>query len=217
MIRSELRDAAALVFDLDGTLADTFEDLAAAVNQVRAAYGLAAWSVAQVRAQVGHGVRALMRACVPGLDASEQAAAVSRFLAFYSAHLLDRTHAYPGVREALAALSESLPMAVLSNKPETQTRAIVQGLGLAGFFRGVYGGDSFDAMKPDPLALARVLERLGIPNGRAVLIGDSEVDVLTARAARARVVLVTTGLLDARSAARLSPDLVIANLLELLA
>lgn len=213
MLRAEMADAKALIFDLDGTLVDTFEDLAAAVNHVRGLWGLSPMTVMEVRRQVGHGARMLIRRCVPVRDVDEKAH--REFLAYYSAHLLDRTRPYPGVVETLEVL-RNIPMAVLSNKPVAQTRAIVEGLGLAGFFAGVFGGGSFSVMKPDPAATMAVLAFLGVAPQAAWFVGDSEVDVEAARAAGVRVALVTTGLADATVAAALRPDLIVGNLSDLL-
>lgn len=214
MLRAEMADAKALIFDLDGTLADTFEDLAAAVNHVRGLWGLSPMTVMEVRRQVGHGARMLIRRCVPVCDVDAEKAH-REFLAYYSAHLLDRTRPYPGVVETLEALRD-IPMAVLSNKPVAQTRAIVEGLGLAGFFAGVFGGGSFSVMKPDPASTMAVLAFLGVAPEAAWFVGDSEVDVEAARAAGVRVALVTTGLADATAAAALRPDLIVGNLADLL-
>lgn len=214
-LRLEMREARALVFDLDGTLADTFEDLTQAVNHVRALRGLSLLSTSDVRREVGHGARVLMRRCAAPKGTEDEEAALREFLAFYSRHLLDRTRPYPGVVEALTAL-QGLPMAVLSNKPQAQTRTIVEGLGLSAFFQGVFGGDSFAAMKPDPIAVRAVLSFLGTPAQHTWMIGDSEVDVQAARRAGMRVVLVTTGLVDEVEAEALRPDLVVTSLLDLI-
>ncbi len=215
MIRAEMARARALVFDLDGTLADTFEDLAAAVNHVRAQRGLSPWTVARVQREVGHGARVLVRRCAGTRGPDDEDSALRAFLEYYSDHVLDRTRLYPGVVETLQAL-QSLSMAVLSNKPEAQTRQILEGLGLAPFFAGVFGGDSVPAMKPDPAALATVLDFLGVAPQDAWLVGDSEVDVQAARAAGTRVALVTTGLVNKDEAVALRPDLVVGTLADLL-
>lgn len=215
MLRAEMAGVQALVFDLDGTLVDTFDDLAAAVNHVRGLRGLPPWTVADVRREVGHGARVLVRRCAATRGPDDEDSALRAFLAFYSDHLLDRTRPYPGVVETLGAL-RGIRMAVLSNKPEAQTRAIVEGLGLARCFAGVFGGDSFPAMKPDPAALTAVLAFLGVEPGVAWVVGDSDVDVRAARGAGVRVALVTTGLLDAGKAAGLGPDLVVGTLRDLL-
>lgn len=215
MIRAEMASARALVFDLDGTLADTFEDLAAAVNHVRARRGLSPWTVERVRREVGHGARVLMRRCADTGGPDDEDSALRAFLGYYSNHVLDRTRPYPGVVETLEAL-RGFPMAVLSNKPEAQTRQILEGLGLAPFFAGVFGGDSVPAMKPDPAALGVVLDFLGVAPQDAWLVGDSEVDVQAARATGTRVALVTTGLVNGDEAVALRPDLVVGTLADLL-
>jgi len=205
------RDIDAIVFDLDGTLADTFEDLRGAVNHVRAVRGLQPLPLDAVMAHVGRGVANLVRGTLDAGEGADPEADVRAFQAWYGLHLLDATRAYPGAVEAVAALS-GFRRAVLSNKPETMTRAIVAGLGFAPYLDGAWGGDSFAAMKPDPAALLAVLDRLGAEPSRALMVGDSDIDIETARRAGVRSVRVRTGLWRA-SAGR--PDAEVQDLLEL--
>jgi len=141
------------------------------------------------------------------------AADLCAFGAFYRAHLLDATLAYPGAVEAVASLA-GRRRAVLSNKPEALTRTIVAGLGFAPHLDGAWGGDSFPVMKPDPAAVLAALERLGAAPGRALLVGDSDVDVEAARRAGVRSVRVRTGLWRAGV---LVPDAEVEDLAELAA
>jgi len=195
----------AIVFDLDGTLADTFDDLAASVNRVRAARGAPPLSTAEVRSHVGRGSRNLVRAVVPAAGEADVDEVLRAFVLDYSRHLADATRPYPGVIETLQVLSRpgGPAMAVLSNKPEAPARATLSALGLERFFLGVFGGDSLPVMKPDPGALLAVLDRLGVAPGEAIMVGDSDIDIRTGRAAGVKVALVATGLADTAS---LDPD-----------
>jgi len=178
------------VFDLDGTLVDSVDDLAASVNHALGAVGLPLRSRDEVRSFIGDGARVLLeRAVGPRRDLLEPALAAWR--AHYDAHLLDATRPYPGVPEALAAARRTL--AVLTNKPAPMAVRILAGLGLAGRFAGVVGGGDAPP-KPDPAGARALLARLGVRPEDAVLVGDSPVDAATARNAGMEFVAVTWGL-----------------------
>lgn len=177
-----------LIFDLDGTLADTVPDIAASMAHAMAAYGLAVPSPVEVRTAVGAGVTRLVERLVR--DASKRKAVQSAFLEHYDRHLLDHTELYPEVASTLATLDE-VAMAVVTNKPEGFSRRILEGLGIARHFRALYGGDSLPVRKPDPAALAPALAALG--GTRPLLVGDSGIDVETARAAGIPCAAVTYG------------------------
>jgi len=123
---------------------------------------------------------------------AEREQALKFFLAHYEEHKLDSTGPYPGVAEALEELRE-FPMAVLTNKPVRVSRRILEGLGLGKYFRAVYGGNSFETKKPDPLGARKILEELGRTAGETMMVGDSEVDVQTARNAGTLAAAVNYG------------------------
>jgi phosphoglycolate phosphatase len=190
-----------VVFDLDGTLIDSAQDLCNSVNAALAEFGRAPLPDPTVAGFVGNGAPLLIRRSlamadsVP-LDAIDQTLfeqAYAYFLKYYREHKLDFTYAYEGVLEALAALkhihdapgSVTRAMAVLTNKPVRPARGICEGLGLAGYFTHIYGGDSFAVKKPDPLGLRTLMEETGAAPDETVMIGDSKVDVQTARNAGA--------------------------------
>ena len=135
------------------------------------------------------------------------------FLSYYRAHMLDNTVTYPGVREALASLAR-YPMAVLTNKPVRFSKAILEGLNLSSYFKYVYGGNSFETKKPDPEGMNILLRDLGIVAREAMVVGDSDVDVRTARNAGAWACGVTYGFGLASLRAH-PPDLMLDNLAEL--
>jgi phosphoglycolate phosphatase len=209
---SEVR---ALIFDLDGTLIDSKLDLALAVNATLAELGRAALPHEQIFSYVGQGAPALIARAL-GSDASEQdcMAGLEFFIKYYSAHKLDNTALYPGVREALDALRE-MTMAVYTNKPVRVSRSIIAGLGLSDHFRVVYGGNSFERKKPDPMGVHTILEELSAAPMQTMLIGDSEVDVQTARNAGTWACGVTYGF-GSHRLGEFPPDLLVDSLTELL-
>jgi len=177
------------IFDLDGTLVDSVDDLAASVNHALATLGLPRRSRDEVRGFIGEGARLLLsRAVGPHPELVEPALAAWRD--HYEGHLLDLTRPYPGVAEALAGATRTL--AVLTNKPGAMARAILDGLGLGARFARVVGGDEAPR-KPDPAGTLALLERTGATPGSAVFVGDSRVDLQTAGAAGIRAVAVTWG------------------------
>jgi phosphoglycolate phosphatase len=203
-----------LVFDLDGTLIDSAEDLALSVNSALHHLGRPALEHQEIFSYVGRGAPVLIRRAL-GENASEEEAAegLRFFLDYYREHMLDHTRPYPGVEECLNELSR-YSMSVLTNKPVRFSRSILEGLGLARHFRRIYGGNSFERKKPDPVGLLALVEELHAEPRDAMMIGDSDVDVQTARNADAWACGVTYGLGSA-TLREVSPDLLLNNLLEL--
>lgn len=178
-----------ITFDLDGTLIDSSRDLAEAVSELVQGHGAPPLDVATVVAMVGDGAPMLVRRALErsGLDPATPGA-LPRFLETYDRRLMDHTVAYEGMHEVLSMLAHVGPLAVLTNKPLAPSLAILEALGLRGFFSAVLGGDGPHARKPHPdglLALARLrsAEPLGSAPGSAILIGDSPADAQTAAAA----------------------------------
>jgi len=181
MTATNLSSVRALIFDLDGTLIDSKQDLIRSVNAMLVETGREPLHEDTVSSYIGHGApRLVARALGNGATEEECERALRFFLAHYDAHKLDSTRAYPGVTEALLELRD-FPMAVLTNKPVRASRKILEGLGLASFFRAAYGGNSFETKKPDPLGAKKILEELGVAPAQALMVGDSDVDVQTAR------------------------------------
>lgn len=181
------------VFDLDGTLVDTREDLTDSVNHALRTVGLPPLDVDTVTGYVGNGVRILMRKAL-GEDLPDETVeeAVAEFLIRYQEGCTRKTRLYPGVEETLRALDPA-PLMVLTNKPLEPTRKILASLGLEDRFRRVEGGDSVPARKPDPQALLAMAADARVPPQRTLFVGDSDVDVLTARAAGTGAAFVTYG------------------------
>jgi phosphoglycolate phosphatase len=179
----------AAILDLDGTIVDTLDDLAASVNHALDAVGIPHRPREEVRAFVGEGARRLVeRAVGPHQELVEPALAA--WWKHYEAHCLDATRPYPGVPALLAGAGR--PLAVHTNKPGKLARRILEGLGLLPLFAAVVGGDEAPR-KPDPTGTLQILVRLGVAPADAVLVGDSRVDAATARAAGIPFVAVTWG------------------------
>jgi len=206
-----------LVFDLDGTLVDTKDDLADAVNVSLASLGLPPEDPRTLWGYVGHGARVLVeRALGPGRRALlEPALAV--FMPWYRAHLLDRSVVYAGLREVIETLAEEgVVFSVLTNKPEDMSAAILRGLGLGTRFPRLIAGDTLVAKKPDPSGLRRLVVAADISAAATLMVGDSAIDVATGRNAG----IATCGVLwgfSGPSVEEAGADVVIAAPHELLA
>jgi len=192
-----------LVFDLDGTLIDSAQDLCNSVNATLAHFGLKHLEDTVIAGFIGDGALMLMRRALAhehGSPVGEEflETAYAFFLDYYRAHKLDFTYAYDGVLEALHALKDlhdqPRAMAVLTNKPVRPARDICAALGLAPYFLRIYGGNSFATKKPDPEGLLALMAEAEATPEQTVLIGDSEVDVRTARNAGAWAIGCTFGL-----------------------
>jgi len=210
-----LSSADLLVFDLDGTLIDSKRDLADSVNAMRAWMGFAPIPDDHVYSYVGDGAPMLVRRALPAVAEEDMPRALRYFLDYYREHMLDATTLYPGVQEALDRLHQArVPMAVLTNKPVRFSERLIEGLKLSGHFFRIYGGNSFEEKKPHPMGLERLLEECGAPRDRAVMVGDSAVDVRTARNARVQACGVTWGF-QPETFADAPPDFVIGEMGEL--
>jgi phosphoglycolate phosphatase len=171
----------AFLFDLDGTLIDSKLDLVNSVNFMLHEMQRDVLPLATVTSYVGHGApRLVADALGPDATEADRKRGLEIFLAHYNEHNLDATRAYPGVLEGLQALQDR-PMAVLTNKPTKMSVEILEALGLRKYFRAVYGGDSFEKKKPDPAGAQSILKDLGAQAREAAMVGDSDVDIKTAR------------------------------------
>jgi phosphoglycolate phosphatase len=183
----------ALIFDLDGTLIDSQRDLIRSVNAMLREMGRAELKEETISGYIGQGAPILVgRALGEGATDEDHKRALQFFLHYYEEHKMDTTCAYPGVAETLEELAE-LPMAVLTNKPARISVRILDELGLKRYFQAIYGGNSFETKKPDPLGANTILRDFGVAPREALLIGDSEVDVQTARNAGALAAAVNYG------------------------
>jgi phosphoglycolate phosphatase len=189
---------AAVVFDLDGTLIDSAQDLCAALNRLLGELGRAPLTVAAVTPMIGDGSLMLLRRALTATgDVPEGAdfdALWDRFMVHYKATAAD-ARLYPGARETLDGLAaHGIKLGLCTNKPEAPTRQILAALGLEALFGAVAGGDSLDVRKPDPEHLRWVLRAIGASAEESAMVGDNEHDIDVGRAAGlARVVAVSYG------------------------
>ncbi|HMD96255.1 MAG TPA: HAD hydrolase-like protein [Terriglobia bacterium] len=233
------RDIRLIVFDLDGTLIDSKEDLALSVNLMRGEMGLAPLEYELIASYVGQGVGVLVRRALgSGKPEAVTDADVERgveiFLRTYRLHMLDHTVTYDGVREALGELDDRqspasprsvLPgeltvprkLAVLTNKPVIFSRAILAGLGIASHFAFVYGGNSPElnqTKKPDPVGVFKLMGDTGAAAEQTLIVGDSDTDVLTGRNAGVWTCGVTYGI-GSHTLEATPPDVLLGDLREL--
>ena len=187
-----------VIFDLDGTLIDSERDLAASVNAMLVQYGCKELPLEVIGTYIGDGAPMLIRRALGDpADREFLQEALNFFLHHYREHKLDTTRPYDGIQPMLEQLANSngaaRKLAVLTNKPVRASRDILAGLGVAGSFFQVYGGNSFETKKPDPLGANTLLREAGVSAHEAAMVGDSQVDVLTARNAGLWSVGVTYG------------------------
>ena len=206
-----------VIFDLDGTLIDSAEDLAIATNATRAHFDMAPLDAKLIHSYVGNGAAMLVRRAL-GPAASEELIneAVLYFVKFYRQHALAHTRLYPGVGEMVNTLSEQgRRLAILTNKPVKISADIVTGLGLESQFKRIYGGDSFVQKKPDPIGIVTLMAEMDSVREDTWMVGDSGVDVQTARNARVRACGVTWGF-QPEAFEKDPPDVVVGRPEELL-
>jgi len=207
-----------LIFDLDGTLIDSKLDLAHAANAARAHMGMPPIENQRVYSYVGNGAPVLIRRVLgDGATEAQVQEALEFFLEYYRDHMLDYTVLYPGVREALDRLRQAgVAMAVLTNKPVRISRAIVEGLDAGSYFRQIYGGNSFEFKKPHPIGVETLIKECGTTRERTMMVGDSAVDIQTARNAQVHSCGVTYGF-QPETLETVRPDLLVDRMEDLAA
>lgn len=212
---------AAIIFDLDGTLVDSLDDIAFALNRVLASRGLGPLAAGQVVTMIGHGSRNLVAAGLaaagPAADDETIDACLGAFLVAYGEGLTRFTRPYPGVEGALAGLARRrFALAVCTNKTEAHAIAVLRALDLLDFFPVVIGGDTLPGIrKPDSRLLLPVFEALCTTPETAVMVGDSATDVALGRAGKLRAVILRAGGYSPQPAAELGADAVIQHFDEL--
>jgi phosphoglycolate phosphatase len=204
---------AAVLFDFDGTLADSYPAITASVNHVRQLHALPPLNETEVRHHVGRGPEYLLQQTVPGADPA-------RALASYRGHhpevMRQGTRLFPGVAEVVSGLTQAgIRLAVCSNKPRPFTCELLDHLGIADRFTVVLGPQDVHLPKPAPDMLLAALQRLGITAEQALYVGDMVIDITCARAAGVRVAVVPTGSDEPGSLAASSPDFMLEDLREL--
>ena len=202
-----------VMFDLDGTLADTGHDLASSVNFTRAHFDLEPLPERSIHAQVGR-VEYLLRHALPEKSPEDFPQVLRVFLGHYERHLLDRTVLYPGVRDVLDYFCAKRKV-VVSNKMYRLTLAVVRGLGVEDCFDAIFGGDSAAEKKPHPALLHVALRRFQLSAASAVIVGDGDTDIEAGKRAGVMTCGVTYGLGDKSDLIAAAPDLLIDDLTEL--
>jgi phosphoglycolate phosphatase len=203
-----------IMFDLDGTLADTGADLANSVNFTRAHFNLGPLPVQRICGDVGRGAEHLIKKSLPVRDSGHFQEAMRIFLEHYEAHLLDRTILYPGAHDVLDHFRRKKRV-VVSNKVQRFSETLVRGLGLGDCFDLILGGDSAAEKKPHPALLALALDRFQTAPSSALMIGDGDTDVEAGKRAGVMTCGVTYGLGDKNQVIGAGPDLLIQHLTEL--
>lgn len=174
----------AVLFDLDGTLVDSLEDLTAAVNHIRSAYSLRPLTEEAVRLKVGKGARNLIEQVLPDVPDAETGRALALFLEFNKLHIADKSRLYPGIAEILHELAaQDVKLAVISNKHEELSTLILRTLGIHDLFESICGGNSYPECKPSPLPLLKEVEKLGLAPAECVMVGDSINDIIAGQRA----------------------------------
>ncbi|MBF0566568.1 MAG: HAD-IA family hydrolase [Nitrospirae bacterium] len=191
-----------IIFDLDGTLVYSIEDISNALNHALARVGLPGMSIEETLKCVGGGVDNLVKTALVNIahkNISEsdsltdlKETVLDSFLEYYSGHITDFTRPCEGVVEALEALS-GYKKAVVSNKPESLSRKLLRELNMDGYFEMISGGDSFVEMKPSPVPIIMTMEKLKAAAGETVMVGDSKADVNSGRMAGVRTIAAAYG------------------------
>ena len=208
-----------IVFDLDGTLVDTAPDLIDTLNIILGREGMPPVPYEQGRVSIGGGARAMISRGLAAEGRQVSPAELDKmfadFIAHYSAHIADRSRPFPGVERVLDELGNGdFILAVCTNKLEGLSRQLLDTLGLSRHFAAICGQDTFAVQKPDPIILQRTIEAAGGDASAAIMVGDSNTDVLTARAAGVPVIGVDFGYTE-RPIAEFQPDRVISHFDEL--
>lgn len=183
-----------MVFDLDGTLIDSRRDLAESTNEMLLSYGADPLPVDQIAAMVGDGAKKLvLRALRSAGRRPDTGEALQRFRAIYDRRLLNHTRPYDGIADVVRRAGEIAALGVLTNKPAAPTERLLESFGLSLYFRWVIAGDSGVPRKPDPTGLKQMMQSAGASAAETLLVGDSMIDVMTARSAGVQICVARYG------------------------
>jgi len=209
-----LKKISLFVYDFDGTLVDTFEDIANSVNLTLAEMNLRSLKHETIRRNIGSGVFNLMTCSLAESGSNDTEKAVSLFREHYNRHLLDKTKLYPNGREIVEHFSNK-KNAILSNKPIAFIEKILEVMNFLSPFDSILGGDSLDEQKPNPKGLQFLMKKYNYPTEKVVMIGDNAIDVETGKRAGVITCGVTYGLGDPNSLRDSKPHFLIDNLSDL--
>jgi len=208
-----MQSVSLLIFDLDGTLVNTLEDITASVNFTLQKLGRKPVPLNTVKQFVGDGIEMLMTRALAGSD-DLLADAVGIYKVHHSRNLVVRSSLYPGVRDTLDHF-KALPMALVSNKTGEFVMPLINALGIAGYFTTVIGADNGLPLKPAPDAILKIMAAAGAPKERTVMVGDGTTDVLAGKAAGVLTCAVTYGFRSEEELRKAGPDHVIQSISDL--
>ncbi len=203
-----------VVFDLDGTLIDSGQDLLDAANIGLAEVGMAPLPQKDIRGLIGEGSKGMVLGALRA-QAGLFEKAYAAFTQHYEVHLLDHTDLFAGTREALLGLHGKKHLAVLTNKREKFTRPILEGLKIDHLFSSIVGGDTYAKKKPDPYPLLEICDHVKVSPEKTVMVGDSPVDVETGRRAGSLTVFVQDGFSDPDTGLTSGADLLLPDVATL--
>jgi len=204
-----------IIYDLDGTLVDTLEDIAQAANYMLGELGSPPVAAQQIRRYVGRGVQELVTQCLRTADERRINRGIKIYRAYYAQHLLDYSRLYPGAREVLEHF-KGRKQAVVTNKPNPYSRDILIGLGVADYFVEIIGGESEYPKKPAPEALISLMEKNRARPMETLFVGDSPIDIEAGRRAGVLTVVVSHGFAGTQEVAAAQPDLVVDSFKDFL-
>jgi phosphoglycolate phosphatase len=192
-------------YDLDGTLVDTRADIAAAANHMLQEFGKPPASVKEISRYVGRGLHYLLQGCLKTQDESILEKGSKIYRNYYAAHMLDHSKLYPGAKETLESL-KGKKQVVLTNKPDPFSKDLLAALGVSHYFTDIIPGNSVYPKKPDPAAILAIMKREKIAASETLFVGDSCVDIETARNAGVGVVVLTHGFEEEAALKAAGPD-----------
>jgi phosphoglycolate phosphatase len=204
-----------ILYDLDGTLVDTRRDITLSVNHMLAELGKPALAQAEIEGYVGRGLHNLIKKSLKTDDLKLIEKGSKIYRDYYGKHMLDHTALYPHARETLDYF-KSRKQAVVTNKPNPFSQDILTALGVAAYFMEIVAGNSGYPIKPDPVAILSMMKKENIPAGAALFVGDSLIDIETARRAGIEIAVITHGFMAADGLKSAAPEFIVADFPEFL-
>ena len=214
MTQRSLKDFELIIFDLDGTIADTLEDITTSVNETLAEFSLSKLQLKEVRKLIGSGVPSLMQGALATHNKFKIDKASKLFLSNYSKNLLKKTKLYSGILKLLNKI-KSKKLAIVTNKPQKHTKKLLDAFDISKYFQIVYGGDTFKQKKPHPKPIKNILKKLKIKNSDALLVGDGVNDILAANAANIACASIGYGYCDKEELLAFKPNYYFESVSEL--
>lgn len=205
-----------IIYDLDGTLVDTREDIARAANHMLTAFNVPCLDRPTIESFVGKGLHHLIKSCLKTEDAKQIEKGSRVYREYYAKHMLDHTALYPGAREVLEYFKERL-QAVITNKPNPYSRQILEALGVAGYFVEIVAGDTDYPKKPDPTAVLSIMKREKVEADETLFVGDSLIDIETGRNAGIETIVISHGFESEEALQSANPAGLVSGFRELLA